>query len=174
MHLAASVRTALAVLPLLGGVGCSGTPEGSPDPSPAAGDLGASSSGVSTVSSHDFTDWSGRITVRVTQCDWTLPAQYPSATCPIAQASPTFSLVGGGAEVEGLGNPGALLTASYPDINTQSWIVKSKDHGSYYPHRLRAYSIGLQVQGFTPDALATHLLTPFGTSPLSERPEKQI
>jgi hypothetical protein len=41
---------------------------------------------------------------------------------------------GGGSASEG--PPGALLTASYPDDELQSWLVSSKDHEEANPHFL--------------------------------------
>src|SRR5262245_32157408 len=53
---------------------------------------------VSALSSFGYTDGTGLISIRITQCDWSSFAQAPSVTCAV---DPAFALVGGGAEVEG-------------------------------------------------------------------------
>jgi hypothetical protein len=73
---------------------------------------------------------------------------------------PDFVLVGGGAEIENVNaaQPGALITASFP-IDLSIWTAASKDHLEPYPHRLRAYAIGMKIDGVTSSQLrsATHL-----------------
>jgi hypothetical protein len=119
------------------------------------------------------------LVVRVAQCLYSGSSHSPAATCPVPKG---FVLIGGGAEVEGKPEPGALLTASYPDMIAQQWVAESKDHVQSNPHRLRAFSIGLLVRGMSVDDLrpkvritsrnsptpAGHTATAFATPPSDE------
>lgn len=84
----------------------------------------------------------GNITVRYYTCGWSGSGQRNSATCTVDS---DFVLVGGGAEIKDNGEPGALLTASYPEGDSR--IARSKDHIRAYPHQTRAYAIGLRLAG---------------------------
>lgn len=87
---------------------------------------------------------SGPLTVRLYQCVWETGTR-PTASCGVGS---DFALVGGGAEIDGSPSPGALLTDSYP-FNSNIWVAKSKDHAYSNPHRLRAHSIGLRLDGLS-------------------------
>ncbi len=104
----------------------------------------------SLVISHDFVDASGKVTVRIKQCSDSAVGQNVTASCPVDS---DFVLVGGGAEVIGNGDPGALLVASYPDTQLMTWNAESKDQHSAFPHALRPYSIGLKLTGVSPATL---------------------
>ncbi|MFF7359031.1 hypothetical protein ACFZA1_41515 [Streptomyces filipinensis] len=54
-------------------------------------------------------------------------------------------LVGGGAV--GDGDPGALLTASYPRADHRAWAASSTDHVFADPHQLTCYAIGMRLPG---------------------------
>lgn len=92
----------------------------------------------------DFRDSSGTVTVRIKRCEASPVLQHVTTACTVDS---DFVLVGGGAEVLGEGDPGALLVASYPDPGLSQWNAQSKDHVARFPHSLRAYSIGLKLAG---------------------------
>lgn len=128
---------------------------------PPRGDVNATDTDPSsTVALHEHAlsvshrDRSGKVVVQVSSCAWVGASNSPSADCNV---DPDFVLVGGGAEIEGDGHPGALLTASYPDANKTTWHAASKAHEYDYPHRLRAYAIGLRVQGMSREDLARYV-----------------
>lgn len=103
--------------------------------------------------SADFVDGSGMVTVRIKTCPGTTVASHNTTTCAV---DGDFVLIGGGAEVVGELDPGALLTASYPaDLTT--WVASSKDQVLFYAHRLNAYSIGLRLAGVSSATLASLL-----------------
>jgi len=105
-------------------------------------------------SSEDFTDASGQVTVRI----YTGPEVTGEINNTTVSVDTDFVLVGGGAEVEGMGSPGALLTASYPDQNLTTWHASSKDHILTYSHKLRAYAIGLRLAGVSSTQLRSYMV----------------
>lgn len=96
----------------------------------------------------DRTDPTGAFTVRVLRCGYVGPARANGASCRVGSE---FALVGGGAEVEGSPTPGGILLDSFPIApgTTPQWYAVDSSH--IYPQntRLRAYSIGLKVNGLT-------------------------
>lgn len=112
----------------------------------ASGCAGLETSEAEQALDTDYTDASGTLTVRIKQCEWSPKLGHPTASCTVDS---DFVLVGGGAEVEGSASPGALLWQSAPDlkITTTTWLAASKDHVIAYPHRVRAYAIGLKIAG---------------------------
>ena len=119
---------------------------------------------VSALSSFSYTDGSGLVRIRVTQCDFSSSAQAPSVTCAV---DPAFALIGGGAEVEGTAPGGGILTESRPDLANQRWVARSKDHGVVHFHRIRAYAVGMQLQGVSLPSLRSqiHLKTEVSGGP---------
>jgi len=119
----------------------------------------------------ELVDASGTITTRTYKCKLTgdffgNAASGVTATCPVEAG---FVLVGGGAQVdlESGAQPGALVTASYPAAGLASWTAKTKDHVELYPHRTRAYAIGLKLAGVSEAALrasAHYLVSPAGSN----------
>jgi hypothetical protein len=89
-----------------------------------------------------WTDWKGQIEVKGWMCDWEGPADVVSALC---STDPGYVVVGGGGEVEGAAPGGGLLTGSGP-LDVQTWQVLSKAHMFSYPHRLRAYVLGMRMR----------------------------
>lgn len=129
-----------------------------------ARDVGATQQALAS----DFTDVSGKVSVRIKTCPWTpLPEQYPTATCQIES---DYVLVGGGAEIDGEGVPGALITGSYPDADLTTWTAESKDHEIEFRHRLRAYAIGLKLESVSPNELRQHLRVATQLSSSSNHP----
>src|SRR5260370_7951728 len=112
--------------------------------------LGSQSAALTT----DFFSGNGLVHIQVNTCAWSPVDPHPVANCSV---NPGFVLVGGGAEVEGTANGGGLLTHSFP-INKSTWTVASKDHMVSFPHRIRAYSVGMQLQGM-PEATLRSLVT---------------
>lgn len=68
------------------------------------------------------------------------PSQQPATSIPLPD---DFALVGGGAKVNA-GEPGSLLTASYPQGN--GWAAAAKDHGLPCTATVDAYAIGVSKQ----------------------------
>jgi hypothetical protein len=116
---------------------------------------------VSALSTFSYTDGSGLVRIRVTQCDWSSFAQAPSVTCAV---DPAYALVGGGAEVEGSAPGGGLLTESRPDRTNQRWVARSKDHGVAHVHRIRAYAVGMQLVGVSLSSLRQQIRVTAETS----------
>lgn len=111
--------------------------------------LAACPSGASCV-----TTALGNLTVRYYTCSWSGSTARNRKACTVDS---DFVLVGGGAEIRDDGQPGALLTGSYPDGD--SWWAESKDHVASYPHRTRAYAIGLRLAGLTKSQLQQSVTT---------------
>lgn len=93
----------------------------------------------------------GPLTVRVFQCAFTDSASINEAFCDVTS---NFALVGGGAEIKDAPAPGAMITSSYPyNIGATppytTWAAESKDHIYLTKHRLRAYAIGLHLDGLS-------------------------
>jgi hypothetical protein len=114
----------------------------------------------------DFTDASGDVTVRLYTGPWVF-GQHNSTTVSVDS---DFVLVGGGAEVSGMGNPGALLTGSYPDLNLTTWHAESKDHETPYAHYLRAYAIGLRLNGVSSVQLRSYMVLVTQSSTRAQHP----
>jgi len=119
----------------------------------------------------DFDDPSGTLSVRVYQCHWRGPAQAPQASCPVEA---DYALVGGGAEIFGEEQPGAMLTASYPGSELIYWYAASKDHYYVYPHYLRAYAIGLKLAGVAGSTLRSSMYVATSTSGPASQPEAVV
>jgi hypothetical protein len=141
-----------AVFTALVAAGCGAIDESLPGEPNQATDIGVVSQALVTKLSSQ-TDGSGLVTVNLYVCDWSAAEAHPSATCTVPS---TDALVGGGAEVEGNAAPGGLLIASYPS-STRTWAVGSKDHVDSYPHRVRAYALGLQLSGVSGSQLRAQM-----------------
>jgi hypothetical protein len=113
--------------------------------------LGSQAQAVSSVT---YFDASAKVQTKVKICDWSGSSQIPSATCTV---DPGYVLVGGGAEVEGSASGGGLLTYSTP-ANHWTWIAQSKDHVAGHSHKIRAYVVGMALQGM-PEATLRNLVT---------------
>jgi len=122
--------------------------------------------GSSCVYGQDFTDWSGQVHVRVYLGPWV----YGQHNVTTVSVDTDYVLVGGGAEIYGAGNPGALLTASNPDLNLTTWHASSKDHVNPYPHSLRAYAIGLRLDGVSSTDLRNYMVLVTQTSTPAHHP----
>src|SRR5262245_8041239 len=70
--------------------------------------------------------------------------------------SDDMALIGGGGMADD--NPGALLTASYPNEDHSRWLVSSKDHVTSDPHYLTGYSIGLNLVNVDPFILRQNVV----------------
>jgi hypothetical protein len=132
----------------------------------AAAALTLLASNASADSRYDTHDWSNTIHTAVVTCDWKYNQTVAYASCyPPAG----FVLIGGGAEV--LGDAG-LLTASYPSDDLGVWSARSKSHGTSGTHQLRAYAIGLKIDGVSESVLKDNILlvkkhSEFASSPWS-------
>ncbi len=160
----------LAGVPLLGGLaGCGAVPAGS-DSAPDEG-VGQEASALST---NDFQDASGLVRIRIKTCDPVASHLEPvtgknvaEAICPV---DPDWVMIGGGAEIVGEGQPGALLRASKPNPfpfgnggDFTSWVGRSADNrmadnSQAFPHQLRTFVIGLQLEGLDASTLAGSII----------------
>lgn len=95
------------------------------------------------------TDASGRVTVSLFLETATSPQQH-FTDFPITVDSDMVAISGGGRGDETIG---ALLTASYPDDNLETWLVSSKDHVDVDSHYLFGFAIGMKIAGMTRDQL---------------------
>ena len=66
--------------------------------------------------------------------------------------SPDMVAIGGGV-IGGEGPPGALVTASYPNMDLTSWFVSTKDHESPQSYQVTAYALGMIIRGMGRDQL---------------------
>jgi hypothetical protein len=118
------------------------------------------------VYGQDFADWSGQVHIRLFLGPWV----YGQINNTTVSVDTDYVLVGGGAEIYGLGNPGALLTASYPDLNLTTWHAASKDHEKPFPHYLRAYALGLRLDGVSSTELRNYMVLVTQTSVQAQHP----
>jgi hypothetical protein len=116
---------------------------------PVVHDKEETSSVSSAVVTANWQNSDNTLQVTLVQCDWSASSSTPSASCFVPAG---YVLVGGGAEIEGESqiygagpNPGALLTWSTPNNDLTAWWAVSKDHLYSYPHRIRAYALGMRV-----------------------------
>ncbi|WP_437907439.1 hypothetical protein WME95_05830 [Sorangium sp. So ce327] len=163
-------RSALSGSLLAGGLltGCAVTEE---DGSPAGPEDTLVT--AAAITNTDFTDGSGRIRIRVKTCD---PTAAATTNCAYCTADDGWVRIGGGAQILGENNPGAMLQASFPSPNfftaandfgctgpaghspprlgiddKSTWVVRA----SGATHQLQAYVIQMQLvdaagNAFTP------------------------
>jgi len=145
-------------------------------------ELAINGGGVGYQPPQVFNDASGALTVFIKNCselpsdiapDGPVPAP-PRHNAVHCALDPDFVLVGGGAAVAGQGEPGALLTESYPDPYAPVWHAASKDHLTPYPHKLSAYAIGLKVRGLTADQLRAHVKVKVYGSVTAQHPSQTV
>jgi hypothetical protein len=91
---------------------------------------------------------------------YTAPITHGEIYCSVSDG---YVLVGGGAWADWSGkqpDAGAFLIASHPvnDGSFTTWRATSKDHGIVQPHILRAYAIGIRMQGVTPAKWRSRLI----------------
>lgn len=113
-------------------------------------------------------DISGRVTIAVFErCSSTLSQHNTDFA---VQVPPGYVVIGGGGE--GKNAPGGnLLTASYPNAGLTEWRVSTKDHQIADPVSVRAWAIGLKVNGLTPAQLISHLTVATATSSNAAHPD---
>jgi serine protease len=113
-------------------------------------------------------DISGRVTIAVFErCSSTLSQHNTDFA---VQVPPGYVVIGGGGE--GKKAPGGnLLTASYPNAGLTEWRVSTKDHQIADPVSVRAWAIGLKVNGLTPAQLISHLTVATATSSNAAHPD---
>jgi|GEM_PF-2826200 len=103
----------------------------------------------STVSALTVT--SGHITTQIKTCAWTAASRTPETTCTVDSG---FVMIGGGAEINGEVN-GAVLRASAPAQDSDTaWVARSVGLANT-THQLRAYVIGLKLEGISDTSLAS-------------------
>jgi vibriolysin len=116
-------------------------------------------------------DWSGTVHTAIFTCKFTNSSPAGSGSnvaTTVCSVPEDYALAGGGAEVQGFAQPGALLTINYP-ATQQTWLAQSGDLAVSFPHRLRAFAVGLRITGLTGAQLRglitlTTVTTPTGTA----------
>ncbi|OUA56117.1 MULTISPECIES: hypothetical protein [Bacillus cereus group] len=81
-----------------------------------------------------------------------------------------IAIGGGGTATD---NPGALLTASYPNGELSGWVVSSKDHIVDSPHELTTYVIGLKIAGMSRQQLRDSIYISQADSGVGPHPEAE-
>ena len=121
-----------------------------------AGGAAAHGGGPGFTECEEQVDPTATITVRTYRCPWSATSQAPQVACSVESG---YLLVGGGVETEAE-SPGALVVGSYPTSNPmvgsqvgETWQGSTKDHIVAYPHRSRAYAIGLKLAGVSKESL---------------------
>lgn len=115
-------------------------------------------------------DATGSVVIRMYECSGF--GQHLTVTCDV---DPDEVLVGGGAWADYGTGPGALLTASFPESNDlETWIGKSKDHGSKNAHTLHVYSIGMKLTGVDRAVLKSKMRYVEATSGASAHPTRSL
>lgn len=97
-----------------------------------------------------YNDASGKITVGVFKN--VSPTKADIQTNIAAEVDSDMVVIGGGA-VASDENPGALLTASYPNENRSAWLASSKAHSRSCEHYLTTYALGLKIEGISLEEL---------------------
>ena len=117
------------------------------------------------------TDASGKITVAVFERVAGSPQQHFRDFS--IQVPDQFVAVGGG--VEGDNQPhGNLLTASYPNFNLSEWLVSTKDHLDANPTQIKAYAIGLKIDGLSRNQLLRRIVVNVNTSGYVHHPDISV
>jgi hypothetical protein len=120
-----------------------------------------------------FRDASGLVTVSVFQVRAGTAQQH--FVNSQAGVPPDMVVIGGGAlagDENGMPiEPGALLTASYPNDQLSAWVASSKDHMQPCPHFLTVYAIGLSIQGMSRASLADAVSVSIADSGQGAHPE---
>jgi hypothetical protein len=130
----------------------------------------------SVILNTDFQDGTGTILVRVKTCE---PTPSAFTNCAYCVVDPGWARAGGGGQIVGESNPGAMLQASFPSPNSFStvnsygctgpggggfntaWVVRSSGAN----HVLQAYVVGLQIRNgvngipFAPQLVPKELTT---------------
>lgn len=113
-------------------------------------------------------DVSGRVTIAVFERCSSALSQHNSDFA--VQVPSGYVVIGGGGE--GKNTPaGNLLTASYPNAALTEWRVSTKDHQIADPVSVRAWAIGLKINGLTQAQLISHLTVATATSSNAPHPD---
>jgi hypothetical protein len=99
---------------------------------------------ASAVAVGNWSDDSGKVKITLYQGPWTTAAHQNKASATLG-FTPTETLCGGGAEILGETNPGALLTGAEP-VSFSQFRAASKDHSVSQLHQLRAYALAISIR----------------------------
>lgn len=92
-----------------------------------------------------------------------------------AKVSAGYVLVGGGAYINQWQDKGALLTASFPAADKETWFASSKDHLYGDAHQLTVYAIGMKIDGISEATLKSYIYRGVSSySSSSAYPTRQI
>lgn len=124
--------------------------------------------GQDTGKVFEQTDASGKVTIAVFERTSGVLSGHNANFAVSVPAD--YVVIGGGGE--GKGAPvGNLLTASYPNADLSAWLVSTKDHIDPDPVRVRAWAIGLRVQGLSAAQLRAQIFTSNATSNYAAHPD---
>jgi Subtilase family/Peptidase inhibitor I9 len=113
-------------------------------------------------------DVSGKVTIAVFErCSSTLSQHNTDFAVQVPSG---YVVIGGGGEGKGAAG-GNLLTASYPNAGLTEWRVSTKDHQIPDPVSVRAWAIGLKINGLTPAQLISHLTVATAASSNAAHPD---
>lgn len=116
-------------------------------------------------------DASGKITVAVFQRNaGNSQSQFTSFAVDVP---PEFVAIGGGVEGAFLPN-GNFLTASYPNTALSAWLVSTKDHLRGNPAMIKAYAIGIKIDGLTRNDLISHIEVRSNSSSYTGHPDVSV
>jgi hypothetical protein len=124
---------------------------------------------VAQVQISEHTDSSGKITVAVFERIAGTPQQH--FTDFAVNVPEQFVVIGGG--VEGSGEPGNMITSSYPNSDLSAWLVSTKDHYYKFPNpvAIKAWAIGLKIAGLTRQQLISMMAVSVGSSGYDSKPD---
>ncbi|QIK61482.1 hypothetical protein G7050_17175 [Dysgonomonas sp. HDW5A] len=106
-----------------------------------------------------YTDWSGEIEVIITSK--AITGYHNSVSVDVPS---DYVVVGGGASISHIGNSGALLTGSFPNMSLTKWTATSKDHLEKQLHTLTVYAIGIKLKGVTKNTLKSYMTVQTATT----------
>jgi hypothetical protein len=117
---------------------------------------------------NEHVDASGKITVAV--FERIAGSQLAHFNNFAVEVPDQFVVIGGG--VEGTNYPsGNLLTASYPNSDLSAWLVSTKDHLVSNPTQIKAWAIGLKIEGLTRQQLINNLAVNVASSSYEQHPD---
>jgi hypothetical protein len=123
-----------------------------------ASDSDVATSQQTITPSQEYVDSTGKVRIKIWECDPGLQGHHPTANCAVQDGS--YVLVGGGARIVP-DRAQAMLVGSYPCAPSSglplAWCAESKDHDVSQIHQVRAYAIGMKYSNYTPDQLRSNL-----------------
>ncbi len=117
---------------------------------------------------YEQSDASGKISIAVFERYSNTAAQHNTDFAVTVPSD--YVVIGGGAE--GTNTPyGNLVTASYPNSNLTAWLASTKDHYYGNPVRVRAWAIGLKINGLSAEQVRSNITVNTATSSSTAAPD---